>query len=259
MSKSNFDSNYVPKSAMAIFAHPDDAEVNAGGTIAKWAKAGCEITLVICTTGNIGTHDPKFTRESLARARAAEQKEVAKLLGAKHFVILNHDDGTLQPTLELRRELVRELRKYKPEVVICGDPAGWFYGSDYINHPDHRAAAAAALEAVFPSSEMELLWPEEGPAHKVQAVYVRGNDQPNTWIDISAAIEIKIAALKAHHSQMGDFDPGDWLREWGRGDARDARKHLKKKKKGESVGKGKLKYAEIFRVMKLVEDEETSE
>ena len=259
-----FNSDYIPKSAMTIFAHPDDAEVNAGGTVAKWAHAGCELTIVVCTTGNAGTHDGQNTRETLAQARAAEQQKVAELLGAKHVVILDHDDGALQPTLDLRRELVREIRTHKPEVVICGDPQGWFYGSDYINHPDHRAAAAAALEAVFPSSEMELMWPEEGPAHKVHAVYVRGNDKSDTWVDITDWIDTKSAALKAHTSQMGDWDPSDWLREWGRADAKTARKQLKKNGSGKHAAKlkhkkGTWKYAESFRVMRLVNDDAPSE
>ena len=147
---SKFNGSYIPKSAMTIFAHPDDAEFTIGGTLAKWAAAGCEITMVLCTSGNVGTHDPKYTLKTLAKTREAEQKAVADFFGVKHVVFLRHDDCALEPSLELSRKLVREIRKYKPEVVICGDPEGWFYGNDYINHPDHRAAAIAALEAVFP-------------------------------------------------------------------------------------------------------------
>src|SRR3972149_5922919 len=198
----NFDANYVPKSAMTIFAHPDDAEFGVSGTLAKWAKAGCAITLVICTSGNVGTHDTKYTLETLAKTREKEQKAAAKVLGVKTLVFLGHDDCQLQPTLDLRRALVREIRKHKPEVVLCGQPDGWFYGNEYINHPDHRAAGVAALEAVFPCAEMELLWPEEGPAHKVNAVYITLTEQVDVWIDITDTIDLKVESLRCHASQM---------------------------------------------------------
>jgi LmbE family N-acetylglucosaminyl deacetylase len=257
-----FDADYVPKSAMTIFAHPDDAEFGASGTLAKWAKAGCEITLVLCTSGNVGTHDKQYTLESLAKTRQKEQKAAAKILGVKHIVLLGHDDCRLEPTLELRRELVREIRKYKPEVVITGQPDAWLYEYDYINHPDHRAAAAAALEAVFPCAEMELLWPELGPVHKVSAVYVNYADKHNVWIDIADTIDLKIAALKAHASQMGEWDPSEPIREWAVASAKEARKQMGKsgkKDKRRKKSTAKLKYAEAFRVMKLVDDEKPVE
>lgn len=257
---SNFDANYIPKFAMTIFAHPDDAEFSVSGTLAKWAKAGCEVTLVACTSGNAGTHDLKYTRETLAKTREKEQRAAAKVVGVKNVVFLRHDDCELQPTLELRRELVREIRKHKPEVVICGNPNGWLFGNEYINHPDHRAAAAAALEAVFPCAEMELLWPEEGPAHKVHAVFVSSMDAPDTWIDITETIDLKVESLKCHPSQMGDWDPSEMVRNWAAAEAKAGRKKMKsaKNKKGKKQ-KGKMRYAEAFRVMKLKDEEKPAE
>lgn len=261
---SRFDANYVPKSAMTIYAHPDDAEFSVAGTIARWARAGCQVTLVLCTSGNVGTHDTKYTLESLAKTRRKEQKAAAKILGVKDIVFLGHDDCQLQPTLELRRELVREIRKRKPEVVFCGNPNGWLYGNEYINHPDHRAAAAAALEAVFPCAEMELLWPELGKPHKVHAVYVNIDDKPDLWIDIADTIDLKIQSLKAHASQMGDWDPSDMIRRWAAEDAKNGRKKMnasrnkdgkKNNKRGGKNPTSKMKYAESFRVMKLVNDD----
>jgi len=258
-----FDSNYVPQSAMTIFAHPDDTEFGVAGTLAKWAKTGCEVTIVLCTSGNVGTHDLKHTRETLAQTRAAEQQAAANLLGVKNVVFLGHDDCQLQPTLELRRKLVREIRKHKPEVVICGNPNGWLYGNRYINHPDHRAAATAALEAVFPCVEMELLWPEAGPAHKVHAVYVDGTDKPDTWIDITETIDLKIESLKRHPSQMGDWDPSEMIREWATSDARAGRRRLKpalgKNSRKRSNPRSKMKYAEAFRVMILQREDKPPE
>jgi len=257
---SKFDARYVPKSAMTIFAHPDDAEFGVSGTLSKWARAGCDITIVLCTSGNVGTHDSKFTPQSLAETRAKEQKTAAKIMGVKSVVQLGHDDCQLQPTLELRRELVREIRKHKPEVVISGQPDGWLYGSDYINHPDHRAAAAAALEAVFPCAEMELLWPELGPAHKVQAVYVTLTDKADVWIDITDTIDLKVESLRAHASQMVDWDPDQMIRAWAAEGAKQARKQAKKRGKADKKSKkSKRKYAEGFRVMKLVDEEQPVE
>jgi LmbE family N-acetylglucosaminyl deacetylase len=211
-----YDSIYVPRSAMAIFAHPDDAEFTVAGAMAAWARAGCEVTLVLLTSGNAGTHDRRFTRESLEKTREEEERASARVLGVGNVVFLRHDDCALQPTLEVRRELVREIRRFRPEVVICGDPQAWFHNDTYLNHPDHRAAAVAALEAVFPAAEMELLWPEEGAPHKVQAVYVSSTGSPNTWIDITGTIDIKTAALKEHTSQLEGWDPSERIRDWGR-------------------------------------------
>jgi LmbE family N-acetylglucosaminyl deacetylase len=243
---------------MAIFAHPDDAEFTVAGTIARWAKSGCEVTLVVLTSGNAGTHDRRFTRETLARTREEEERAAARVLGVKNVVFLHHDDCALQPTLEVRRELVREIRRFRPEVVICGDPQAWFYNDTYINHPDHRAAGVAALEAVFPAAEMELLWPEEGLPHKVQAVYVSSTPSPNTWIDISGTIDTKIEALKAHASQLEGWDPSGRIREWGRSEAGKAGD------RAIPAGSGKPdhrppEYAEGFRVIRLREREKPPE
>jgi LmbE family N-acetylglucosaminyl deacetylase len=230
------EQNGVPESAMVIIAHPDDAEFTVAGTVAAWAKAGCRVTYVICTDGNAGSHEPGMTRERLAEIRRGEQRAACATLGVNQVVFLGYDDGQLQPTLELRRDLVRAIREYKPEVVITSDPTSLFSGDGYINHPDHRAAAQAAVDAVAPASAMPLLWPEVGTPHRVQQVYVRGNDQPNTWVDITETIERKIAALKQHASQMGDWDPTDMIKEWNA-----------------EVGKEKgLTYAESYRVITLV-------
>jgi LmbE family N-acetylglucosaminyl deacetylase len=172
---------------------------------------------------------------------------------------LRHDDCALEPSLELSRKVVRAIRKYKPEVVLCGDPEGWFYGTDYINHPDHRAAAIVALESVFPRCEMELFWPEEGPVHKVHAVYVQGNKKSDTAIDIATTIDKKVAALKLHQSQLGDWDPTEMITKWAQEEAKAARKRAKKKgEKAKADDGSKLQYAEVFRVMTLVDQPQES-
>jgi LmbE family N-acetylglucosaminyl deacetylase len=267
-----FDADYVPASAMSIFAHPDDAEFGVAGTLARWARAGCEVTMVLCTSGNVGTQDTTYTPGTLAETREREQRAAAELLGVRNVVFLHHDDCQLAPTLELRRALVRTIRQHRPEVVISGDPAALFMGQSYINHPDHRAAAVAALDAVFPCAEMPLLWPEDGPPHKVHAVYIAWTDARDVWIDVGDTIETKIAALKAHASQMGDWDPAEMIREWASGDAAEGRKKqaaaarkarrtaTATEEEGAATGDQRpasvrATYAESFRVMVLQRDE----
>jgi LmbE family N-acetylglucosaminyl deacetylase len=248
-----FDADYVPSSAMTIFAHSDDAEFIVSGTIAKWARAGCEVTFVVITSGNVGTHDLQYSRKTLARARESEQEAAARVLGVKHVVFLGYDDCELVPTLELRRRLVREIRKHRPEVVICGDPQAYFFEDRYINHPDHRAAAVAALDAVFPCAEMELLWPEEGPAHKVHAVYVCATHTPNTWIDITGTIDAKIESLRAYGSQVGDWDPSERIRERAGREAVRAGSATAGAERRDTGDPPPPSYVEAFRVMKLKE------
>ena len=205
-------SNLIPQSAMVIIAHPDDAEFTCAGTVAAWAKAGCHIVYVLCTDGNRGSHEPGMTCERLAEIRRQEQRQACQTLGVEQAIFLGYDDGTLQPTLELRRQLVGAIRQHKPQVVITEDPTVLFYGDDYINHPDHRAAGQAALDAAAPACELLLLWPEMGAPHRVRQVYVFGSNDPNGWVDTSQTVELKITALKQHASQMGDWDPSDLIR-----------------------------------------------
>ena len=244
-----FDAGYVPRSAMAIYAHPDDIEFTVAGTVAKWARAGCKVIFVLITSGNAGTHDRKFTRKSLARMREREERESARILGAARVVFLHHDDCELVPALALRKELVRRIRRNRPEVVLCNDPQALFFGDRYINHPDHLAAGKAALEAVFPCAEMELLWPGTGLPHKVHAVYVSSTVTPDTWIDVTDTIETKIAALSAHRSQLGDRDISPFILERARDEARRAPKTDGKR------ATRRPRYAEAFRVMRLLREE----
>jgi LmbE family N-acetylglucosaminyl deacetylase len=240
-----FDSNWVPKTAMTIFAHPDDMEFSCGATLAKWAKAGCEITVVLCTSGNVGTHDDvKYTKLSLTETREREQRNAITHLGVQHIEFLQHNDCQLVADLKLRKKLTGLIRKHKPEVVICGDPDMVFWGDNRINHPDHRAAATAAIDAVFPCCEMELLWPKLGKAHKVHAVYVRAFEDLNTWIDVSETVESKIKALREHHSQLDEMTELEKMIHDRLADA----------------GKEKdMAFAEAFRVIRLIEDQEASQ
>lgn len=240
------DTPSQPMRILGIFAHPDDSEFMVGGSAARWADEGAQITYCIVTDGSAGSNDPNQDLAELVLVREQEQRAAAAVLGVQEIIFLGYRDGTLQPTIELRRELTRLIRRLKPYRVVCGDPTMVFYGDGYINHPDHRAAAEATLYAVFPSAETRPIFPEllaEGfEPHKVTELYISGAAQPNTYIDISTTLERKIDALRCHKSQL---DPGDgaWIREWAA-----------------EIGKAAdMAYAEAFRVMRFVREEPNPE
>ncbi|HEY9075440.1 MAG TPA: PIG-L deacetylase family protein [Anaerolineaceae bacterium] len=234
---------YVPRSAMAIVAHPDDIEFSCAGTLARWAKAGARISFVLCTSGDVGIDEPGMTRARAAEIREEEERKAAAIIGASEVIFLHEPDGLLQPTLELRRKLVREIRRFRPEVVVCGDPTVVWAGDDYINHPDHRAAGQAALDAVFPAAGQPNLFEElaeEGLSpHKVRKVYSHTWDKASLYVNIESTIEQKIEALRAHKSQMKDWDPAPMIRQWA----------------AESAQGKEMLYAEAFRVVTLIDDE----
>jgi LmbE family N-acetylglucosaminyl deacetylase len=238
---------YIPKIAMSIHAHPDDQEFSIGGTLAKWARLGSEIVSVIITSGNSGSNDPSKDgnyKEELAQLREQEQLAANAVLGIKHTVFLRYQDGELEATISLRKDLTRIIRQFKPDIVATGNPEGWFYGDEYINHPDHRAAAQAACEAVFPSAGTRLIFADLLEAgyepHDVRRLYVHGTDKSNTWVDITDTMDLKIQALQQHVSQINPDEVGKWMTEWAAEDAKD---------------KG-MKYAESFKVMILKKDPE---
>jgi len=233
-----------PLRILGIFAHPDDSEFSIGGSAARWAEEGAEVYYCIVTNGAAGSNDPQQDLAELVRIREHEQRCAAHALGVKEVLFLGYADGTLQPTIELRRELTRLIRQLRPDRVVCSDPTAVLYGDEYINHPDHRAAAEAAIYAVFPSAVTRPIFPEllaEGyEPHQVREVYITGTEKPNTYVDISATLDRKIEALRCHTSQL---DPGDgaWVREWA----------------AETGKAAELAFAEAFRVMKLVTDTES--
>jgi LmbE family N-acetylglucosaminyl deacetylase len=229
---------------MVIMAHPDDIEFTCAGTVARWVKAGAEVVYVMCTSGEVGIAEPGMTKQKATEIREAEQIAAAEVVGVKDVVFLREPDGMLENTLALRKRLVREIRRHKPEVVITGDPTIVWATATYINHPDHRAAAGAALDAVFPAAGQPNLFEElagEGlTAHKTRKVYVGVWENPDTYVNISDTIDLKIAALKKHESQMGEWDPEPMVREWAA-----------------AAGQGKeMEYAEGFRVVTLLSDDD---
>ncbi len=238
---------YLPQKVMSIHAHPDDQEFTVAGTLAKWASAGCEVISVVITSGDAGSNDPARDasyKPELARLREGEQNTANDLIAVKQTIYLHYPDGELEPTLALRKELTKLIRTHKPDVVVTGDPQAVFYGNGYINHPDHRAAAQAATYAVFPSAGSRLLFAEllkEGfEPHNVKRLYLHGPEKPDTWVDITGTIDTKLAALKKHVSQLGDWDPEKMIREWAAEEG---------KEKG-------MAYAEAYKVMVLENEED---
>lgn len=226
---------------MVIVAHPDDAEFTVAGTVAKWVRKGTHFVYVICTDGSKGTDDPNLPPEKLTPIRHAEQRAACATLGVDEVVFLDYEDGVLEPSLALRRDLARQIRIHKPEVVFCSDPTTRFVRGDYINHPDHRAAAEAALCAVFPDARNRWQFPEllaEGlEPFIVREVFLMNPAQPDTWIDIEDTLEVKLRALGQHKSQLDATAAGvaDRIRAWA---ARNAEGHG-------------MRYAEAFKRMVL--------
>ena len=228
----------IPERVLAIYAHPDDPEISAGGTLARWADAGSEVHVLITTRGDKGSDDPDIDTNALADLRMQETAAAAHVLGVTPHH-LDHPDGELTDDRALRLELVRSVRSLRPDVVCCPDPTAVFFGDGYFNHRDHRITGWAALDAVAPAAGNPHYFPElraEGlKVHAVSAVYLSGTLEPNTWVDITATLERKIEALFCHGSQL--VETGDWFRQFLRDSAEEA---------GRAAG---VTYAEAFRRM----------
>ncbi|HLQ05583.1 MAG TPA: PIG-L deacetylase family protein [Verrucomicrobiae bacterium] len=235
-----FDKDLEVERAMVVYAHPDDAEFGLAGTMAKWARAGVELTYCMVTNGASGSDDPNVTREKLRDTRYAEQREAAKILGVKNCVFLGYEDGYLYPTLEVRRDVARQIRIHKPDVLFTMDPT-FRIGGNYVNHPDHIAAGEVTLRSINPDASTRNmfpeLWKEEHlEPHKPKALFLLAFGEADMVVDISDVIDTKIKALLAHKSQLF---PGaeDMIRGWA-------------KETGKAKG---YKAAESFRVIRLDE------
>jgi LmbE family N-acetylglucosaminyl deacetylase len=192
----------VPDVALAVYAHPDDADVASGGTLARWAAAGCEVHLVVLTDGGKGTADPKLKPAKLAKQRAVELDEAAVVVGLASHQVLGGTDGELEEWAELQGTLVGWVRRIRPSVVLGHDPTAVFFGQDYFNHRDHRTAGWVLLDALAPAAALPHYFPEQGPPHQVTTVYLSGTLEPDVWVDISNSIDAKVAAVECHRSQF---------------------------------------------------------
>jgi len=191
---------------MVITAHPDDSEFGAGGTVARFAKHGAEVTYVIVTNGNKGSGDRSMTSERLARLRETEQRSAAHVLGVERVEFLGYDDGEVEDTRRLRLDVTRQIRKWRPQLVITQNPHRTY--NLYASHRDHRITAGVVLDCVYPLARDHLAFPELMPEfepHQVREIYLMQWENPHLVVDISDVMDLKLKALACHASQFADF------------------------------------------------------
>ena len=231
--------------ALVVFAHPDDAEFLCGGTVAGWTRDGTDVAYVCATDGSAGWNGPDRTPVEIAAIRQAEMREAADLLGVSAVEFLGYRDGSLAPTLDLRRAITRAVRAHRPEVIVTFNPAARWVGRSYINHPDHRAVGDAVLAVVACDAPTRPQFPElleDGlEPFKVPRLWLAG-DRGEHLVDIGDTIDQKCKALRAHGSQlenMGETDIEGRIRKWAAEAARD----------------GDMEYAEAFRAFDLRDED----
>ncbi|MGH2829031.1 MAG: PIG-L deacetylase family protein [Actinomycetota bacterium] len=213
-----FDNALDIERALVLYAHPDDAEFGASGTVAKWAKAGVEVTYAMITNGGSGSSDPAMTHAKLVEIRRAEQLAAAELLGVAHVEFLGFEDGYLEVNNESRMAVARVVRKHRPDVLVAMDPT-IRYVEWYVNHPDHIAAGELAMRTINPDASTRLMFPDlaqkEGlEPHKPKAVFLMHWGPGADYVeDITDTLETKLQALGLHASQVGDFDYAKFVRE----------------------------------------------
>ena len=191
---------------LVVTAHPDDAEFGAGGTVAKLAREGKEITYVIATDGSKGSSDRTMTPERLAAIRQEEQRQAARTLGVERVQFLGYTDGELEDTQAFRRDITREIRRWRPDLIITQNPHRTY--NLYASHRDHRITAGVVLDCVYPLARDHMAFPEllpEFEPHKVAEIYVMSWDNPQLVVDISDTMDLKLKALTCHVSQVGNF------------------------------------------------------
>ena len=234
-----------PERFMVIVAHPDDADFGPAATAARWIDQGSAGWLVCCTSGDAGADDWRTDPLELAAVREAEQRAAAAIVGYEGVSFLHQPDGALANDLALREQLVREIRMFRPDAVLAVDPETLFYGDGGVNHADHRAAGIAAVDAVYPAARNALAFPwlaRDGlEPHVVRRLYLFWSNRASAWVDVTATLERKLAALRAHATQIRhpeDLEPR--IRGWAR-------------EEGEPLG---VDAAEAFRVIVIEADEE---
>lgn len=230
----------VPNKVLLVVPHPDDAENGCGGTVALWTGKGAEVVYVLCTNGDKGSQDTGTAPGELAAIREKEQLEAAQVLRVKQVVFLRHPDGMLEDSQQFRGEVVREIRRHRPDVVMYIDPSGHRGHT----HRDHRVSARVTLDAVFTYAWRHLYFPDHSTGqglrpHVVKEIYLWGSEEPNTYIGIGDTLELKVSALIKHASQFPDIE-------------RPRQNVLRRAAStGEQAG---LSYAESFRVVRFDPD-----
>jgi LmbE family N-acetylglucosaminyl deacetylase len=229
--------------ALVVFAHPDDAEFLCGGTVARWTRDGTEVGYVCATDGSAGWNGPDLGRDEIARTREREMREAADVLGVASVGFLGYVDGSVQADMALRRDVCREVRRHRPDVLVAQDPSMLWSGRSYVNHPDHRAVGEAVLAVVACDAPTRPQFPElieEGfePFSVPRLWLATDARESDMRVDIGETIDLKIKALKAHASQienMGEFDADERMRRWAEAEAK----------------RDEFEYGEAFRVFDL--------
>jgi len=194
--------------AMVVTAHPDDAETGAAGTVAKLVRQGVEVTYVIVTKGNAGSEDRNMTPDRLATIRTAEQTSAADTLGVKHVEFLGYGDGEVADTRDLRRDITRQIRRWRPDLLITQNPHRT--RNFFASHRDHRITGGAVLDCVYPLARDHMAFPELLPdyqPHEVREIYIIkwSEEDHELAVDISETMELKLRAIACHQSQFPDF------------------------------------------------------
>lgn len=230
--------------AMVVFAHPDDAEWGPAGTVARWVREGTSVEYVCVTDGSAGSNEPGMDLDWLVSTRRAEQRAACGVLGVSDCVFLGFRDGSLHVTLELRKAITREVRRFRPDVLVAPDPSRlWDESRTYINHPDHRVVGEACLAVVNPDAPTRPQFPDllaEGyePFEIPNLWQSTGEAEADRFVDISEVIDTKVEALACHRSQNRDWPVDEWLRAHA-------------KETGASRG---MAYAESFRTFVLKDE-----
>ncbi len=207
--------------ALVVVSHPDDGEFGAAPTIARLTRAGVRVDYVVTTDGGKGTEDPNVTPEELTTTRVAEQRAAADILGVSDIVHLGYPDGYLMPSLDLRRDITRQIRRFRPDLVITQNPQRRLDHNPFIGHPDHLATGEATLASVYPAARDHLnfpeLWRDERlEPWKVRQVLLTGVEEPNLWLDVADTFEVGLRAILAHASQVDGADVTERMRERAR-------------------------------------------
>lgn len=213
-------SDFEFSSVLFFCPHPDDAESMAGGAMARWVSEGKQVFLCVVTNGAAGNNDPKVDRQWLIDTRASEQRASAEIMGLAEVTFLGYEDGYLEDNHELRKDLIREIRRLKPDVVMGPDPTMFFAANRYINHPDHRRLGEAVCAAVNPGAPTLPLYRadlyDQGfEPHKPKACFLTATMEPDYFVDITEFVDIKVKALAEHRSPAGKPDE-EWIRFYGK-------------------------------------------
>jgi LmbE family N-acetylglucosaminyl deacetylase len=194
---------------LVVTAHPDDVDFGAGGTIASLTDSGVTVGYCIVTNGDAGGFDPAVPRSEIGGIRQREQTAAALVLGVNDLVFLGYPDGQVEATLQLRKDISREIRRFKPDVVICQNP-NWDFNRIYGSHPDHRYTGEATMCAVYPDARNPFTFTElmdEGfEPHAAWQVWITGGPNPNKYVDTTDYFDRKIEALLCHASQLPNVD-----------------------------------------------------